>query len=223
MDLGEGRLAVRSGTPTWVVTLDLVAKALLLLLMARVAVDPAWGNLEGKAPGTRAVTYPLLALVVPSVYFLRAAPGRYPWAADLLVTVPAFSDVLGNRLDLYDRVFWFDDLIHFMNTGLLCAAVVLLSGASRASLRRRLELAIAYGLTLSLAWELWEYVAFVTKSAESATAYGDTVGDLTLGWAGAVLAALLVGGTHRAEDLSWDWEAPRSSARLPDPAKVFRP
>ena len=83
-----------------------------------------------------------------------------------------------------------------MNTALLCAAVLLLNEASRTSLRRRLELAIASGMTLALAWELWEYYAFVTNSAESATAYGDTVGDLTLGWAGAVVAALLVGVSH---------------------------
>jgi len=143
------------------------------------------------------VTYPLLSLVVPAVFLLRDPPrGGYPWVADLLMTVPAFSDVLGNRLDLYDRLSWFDDWMHFMNTALLCAAVLLLNEASRTSLRRRLELAIASGMTLAMAWELWEYYAFVTNSAESATAYGDTVGDLTLGWAGAVVAALLVGVSH---------------------------
>lgn len=199
MESAEVRpVAVRGDTSTWVVALDVTAKVVLLLLMARVALDPAWGNLEGKAPGTRALTYPLLALVVPAVFLGRASLGRYPWAADLLVTVPAFSDVLGNRLDLYDRLSWFDDWMHFMNTGLLCAAILILSGASRASLRRRLELGIASGMTLALAWELWEYYAFVTKSAESATAYGDTVGDLTLGWAGAVVAALFVGVSHSA-------------------------
>ena len=65
-----------------------------------------------------------------------------------------------------------------------------------ASLRRRLELSVASGMTLALAWELWEYYAFVTNSSESATAYGDTVLDLALGWAGAVVAALLVGAFH---------------------------
>ena len=199
MEFMEARpLAVRYASP-WVVALDVTAKAVLLLLLVRIAMDPAWGNLEGKAPGTRALTYPLIAFVIPSVYLARGSRGGYPWTADLLVTIPAFSDVLGNRLDLYDQVVWFDDWMHFMNTGLLCAAVVILSGVSGATLRRRLELSVASGMTLALTWELWEYYAFVTNSAESATAYGDTVVDLALGWAGAVVAALLVGVFHPVE------------------------
>lgn len=176
----------------WLVVLDLTAKALLLLLVLQVALDPAWGNLEGKAPGARAVTYPLLAFLVPVVFHLRRSGGSYPWGADVLLTVPAFSDMLGNRLDLYDRVDWFDDLVHVANTGFLAAAVVLLCGAAGAPLRRRLELALASGMTLSLLWELWELYAFVQRSAEAGNAYVDTVGDLALGWVGAVLAALLV-------------------------------
>ena len=184
--------------PSWVVALDVLAKVLLLAAMTRVAVDPEWGNLEGKAPGTRAMTYPLLALLVPAWHLTRR-PGRpYPWLADLLVTLPAFSDVLGNRLDLYDQVVWFDDLMHAVNTCALAAAAVLLVGAAGAPLVNRLVVAIAAGMTLALVWELWEYVAFVTRSAEATTAYADTLGDLALGWAGAVVAALLTGqdGPH---------------------------
>jgi len=189
--------AVAGHASSWVVILDVAAKALLLLVVVRVALDPAWGNLEGKAPMTRALTYSLLALLIPTVHLVRPFPHRYPWGADLLLTVPAFSDVLGNRLDLYDQVVWFDDFIHLANTGLISAAALLLCGASRASLHRRLELAIAWGMTVSLAWELWEYYAFVTRSAEVVTAYADTLGDLLLGWGGAVLAAVLVGAPAR--------------------------
>ncbi|MBC2935164.1 hypothetical protein [Nocardioides sp. zg-1228] len=185
--------------PSWVIVLDLLAKVVLVLAMARVAIDPAWGNLEGKAPGTRAVTYPLLAFLVPLVYWLRRPAGPYPWLADLMVTVPAFSDILGNRLDLYDQVVWFDDLVHFVNTGLLGAAAVIFSGAVEAPLRRRLEVSVSVAMTLGVAWEVWEYLAFVTRSGEAGTAYADTVGDLTLDWMGAVLAAVLLGlpGFHR--------------------------
>lgn len=48
------------GIPAGVVALDVCAKVLLVLAPTR-AMDPAWGNLEGKSPGTRALTYPLLA------------------------------------------------------------------------------------------------------------------------------------------------------------------
>ncbi|MBD3927278.1 hypothetical protein IEZ26_21835 [Nocardioides cavernae] len=178
--------------PGWIVAADLLAKTLLLLAVARVAIDPGWGNLEGKAPGTRAVTYPMLALLVPVLHLALGRTRPYPWGADLLVTLPAFSDVLGNRLDLYDRVVWFDDAMHVAATCALSAGVLVLSGAARLPLDRRLQLSVAAGLTMSLAWELWEYVAFVTRSGEAATAYVDTLGDLALGWLGAVLAALLL-------------------------------
>lgn len=191
--------------PVWVVVADVAAKVLLVLAVSRVAIDPGWGNLEGKAPVARAVTYPMLALLVPVLHGLRslrsagrAARGEpvhhrpYPWGTDLLVTVPGFSDILGNRLDLYDRVTWFDDAIHLANTAALSAGALLLTGAAAAPLWRRLEVTVAACLTLSLVWELWEFVAFVTRSAEASTAYTDTLGDLTLGWVGAVLAAGLV-------------------------------
>lgn len=191
------------GAPTWVIALDVATKVLLVLAMVRVALDPSWGHLEGKAPGTRALSYPVLAFVVPLAR-LRFAAGPYPWLADLLLTIPASSDVLGNRLDLYDQVSWFDDFVHFVNTGALSAAVVLLVGAGHLPLVRRTVLAIAAGMTLALAWEVWEYLAFVARSGEAGTAYADTVWDLALGWCGAVVAAVLLGarGDHRSS-LGW--------------------
>lgn len=192
-DLEQERGRDGFGLLGWVMVLDVLAKVLLVLAVARVAVDPTWGNLEGKSPTTRAVTYPMLALVVPLGH-LWLRPGRpYPWVADLLVTLPAFSDILGNRLDLFDRVVWFDDLMHFVATGALSGAVVLLTGAAGLPALRRLQVSVSAGMTFAMMWEVWEYLAFVTRSSEVGTAYADTVGDLTLGWAGTVVAGLLVG------------------------------
>jgi hypothetical protein len=196
---------------TALVVLDVSAKVLLAVFVVQVAIDPAWGNLEGKAPGTRAVTYPMLALVLPLAHWWHRPAGPFPWGADLLVTAPAFSDLLGNRLDLYDQVVWFDDASHLLSTGALSAACVLLLGAGHAPPRRRLEVAVASGMTLSLLWELWEYLAFVTRSSEAPTAYVDTVGDLTLGWVGAVVAAVLLG-----------LAAPRSAVRATPVARQSR-
>ena len=44
------RVAEAAAVPSWVVGLDVLAKVVLLVAMARVAVEPEWGNLEGKAP-----------------------------------------------------------------------------------------------------------------------------------------------------------------------------
>ena len=145
--------------PGWLVVVDVTAKVLLLAAIARISVDPGRGNLEGKVPGTRALTYPLLALVVPTWHALARSGRPYPWGADLLVTLPGFSDILDNRLDLYDRLTWLDDAIHLAAPGSLAAAV-LPAGAARAPVLRRLEIAVASGTTMALAGEVWEYAAF---------------------------------------------------------------
>lgn len=180
-------------------------KALLVLSLVLVVVDPGWGNLEGKAPVARALVYPLPAFAVPIWWWWRRPARPYPVSADLLLTLVCFSDILGNRLDLYDTVVWFDDAIHLLNGALLAGAVLLLGPPAGAGLASAIERAVAVGLSAALAWELFEYVSFVTRSAEYAGAYQDTIVDLTLGWVGAVLAAVVF---HRAR---------RGSSRAPGP------
>lgn len=176
---------------------DLVAKGLLLSSIALVAADPTWGNLEDKGATLRALTYPLVAFVVPVWWWVRTLRGGgasppYPWLADVLLTCTGFSDILGNRFDLYDEVVWFDDFMHLATSLAICSALLLLTLADDASPRQLLERSVALGATIALVWELLEYAAFVTRSSELRTAYADTLGDLTLNWVGAVAAALLV-------------------------------
>lgn len=196
-----------------VALLDLVAKVVVVLLLAVVVVDPAWANLEGKAPLARALTYPMLAFVVPLVWAVRADPPPYPWLPDLLLTLACFTDVLGNRLDLYDTVGWFDDLVHVAVPGILTAAFLLLTGPVQ-GFGRALERAIAFGLSASLAWELFEYSSHVTRSTELPLAYRDTLGDLSLGWLGACIAAVLVRrGWPRATTSGRAWPPHRTATR----------
>jgi hypothetical protein len=174
---------------------DLAAKAVLVLMIVLVLVDPGWGNLEGKAPQARAIIYPLFAFLLPAIWWgrwRRRTP--FPWVADLLVTVPCFSDVLGNRLDLFDRVVWFDDWMHLLNSVLIAAAVILLTVDRHARFLAVVERGVAVSVTASLAWELFEYLSFMTRSSERPMAYTDTLGDLLLSWLGALVAAVLVHG-----------------------------
>lgn len=190
----EPRVATMPPVPPAVVAMDVAVKMSLLILLAIVLVDPEWGNLEGKAPVARAVIYPLLSLVVPLVWGVRIARGdvaAYPWLADLLVSLTCFSDVLGNRLDLYDTIVWFDDGMHFVNNALLGAAMIILTMPLTASFFDQLQRSVAFVMTASLLWELFEYVSFVTRSAEYPKAYGDTLSDLALGWLGAACGALV--------------------------------
>lgn len=84
-----------------------------------------------------------------------------------------------------------------MNVALLSAAVLLLTGPADARFACRLERSVAFAMTAGLTWELYEFFAFVTQSGERTTAYADTLGDLALGWVGAVLAAVAISALHR--------------------------
>ena len=178
--------------------LDIAVKVGLLVLLIAVLIRPDLGGMTGKAAGGRLVVYPLGAAVVPLVWWLRwRRQGRsFPWLGDLLVTLPWFLDTLGNRLNLFDTLWWFDDWLHFQNWALLTAGVLVLVLPLR-SFRATLERALAFGATSALGWEIAEYVAFIRNSPELATAYTDTLGDLTLGTTGSVVAAVIVWRVRR--------------------------
>ena len=104
---------------------------------------PDQGNLRDKAAGMRAVGYPLISFTVPLLWWtLWRDRILSPWLPDLLITITCFTDVLGNRMDLYDTVVWFDDWMHVMNTGLLAAAFVWLTLPRDAGLGRVLDLSL---------------------------------------------------------------------------------
>jgi hypothetical protein len=172
---------------------DVSAKTLLVLLLALALLYPDSGHLRDKAAGLRAIGYPLISFAIPILWWATLKDRVvFPWVADVLVTMTCFTDVLGNRLDLYDTVVWFDDWMHLMNTGLVTAAVVLLTLPRDCSLPRVLERSLAFGATAAIAWELGEFFAFVGGSSERRFAYADTVGDLGLGVLGALAAGLVV-------------------------------
>ncbi|GAA3230532.1 hypothetical protein [Actinocorallia longicatena] len=168
-------------------------KALLVALLLLAVAFPGWERFADKAMGTRAIAYPV-AVMVPWLWWRwrgRARGREYPWDVDALVTAPFVIDVGGNALDLYDRVTWFDDACHFGNWALL-------GGAAGLALRRsglpRWAVALTcsgIGAITAILWELAEYGVFILDTPESVSIYRDTIGDLTLGLAGATVAGLL--------------------------------
>jgi hypothetical protein len=186
-------LAVRPSAPSALRAANIGAKAALLVLLLLAMLYPESGHMRDKAAGLRALGYPLLAFAVPGLWWtLWKDRIAFPRMADLLVTLTCFTDVLGNRMDLYDSIVWFDDWMHFMNTGLLVVAVLLLTLDRGVSRLRLLERGLAFGATAAIAWELAEYAAFISTSTEKQFAYEDTLGDLGLGLLGAVVASLAV-------------------------------
>src|SRR6478609_6818872 len=119
---------IRYPAPSFVKSADIAAKAGVIVLLTLAVAMPGFGNLDGKGLVPRAISYPLVAFAVPIVWTLwwrqRAS---FPWTADFLVTIACFNDTLGNQLDLYDSIEWFDNFLHFLNTGIFVAAVILLT------------------------------------------------------------------------------------------------
>ena len=181
------------GTPGIAKTANVLAKAALVLLLFFALLYPDQGHLRDKAAGMRAVGYPLVSFTVPVLWWtLWRDRIPFPWLPDLLITVTCFTDILGNQMDLYDTVVWFDDWMHFMNVGLLAGAVILLTLPTGMGLFVTVERALAFGASSAIVWELAEYFAFISRSSERSHAYADTLGDLALGTAGAVVAGVVV-------------------------------
>lgn len=189
------------------------AAAVFLATVVQLAIGafvPGLQQFEGKAFGARLFAYPAMMLAVPAWWWFaqrRAGtaqtqggpedPGAdVPWAAFALVMAPFLIDVTGNTLDLYDRVWWWDDANHFVNWALLCAGIGLLvcRGLRRWQV---VTLVTGIGAVLAIGWELGEWYTFIRHGTELGTAYTDTLGDEALGTLGALLAGGWLAATAR--------------------------
>ena len=174
---------------------DLAVKLATVVLLAWAVLSPDLPQFQGKAFAGRAMAYPLALLIMPALWWLLGRPRgiAFPVAADLLFGLPFLIDVVGNAVDFYDAIDWWDDANHLVNWFLHTAAVGLLLRLGSWGPWTRAALAIGWAATTAIGWELAEYVAFVPNSPEAATAYADTLGDLALGLLGGTIAALMVG------------------------------
>jgi hypothetical protein len=193
---------VRRPVVFWV---DVAVKAALIGLLLLAVLFPDLPQFEGKAMTGRALVYPLAAVIVPLGWWLygRRRSDRYPYALDILLVLPFLIDVVGNALDLYDKIDWWDDANHFVNWALLVAAFGQLLVRLPVGRVAAVGLAIGFGAVSAIVWEVAEYFAFIRDSSELDTAYTDTLGDLVLGTSGSVVAALIT---------AWLWPRLRSTA-----------
>jgi len=169
--------------------LVVVLKATTIVLTA-VGAFGGLERFEEKGFGWRLLWYPIAVLALPVVWRLAAKGRPYPYAADALLTAPFLIDVLGNVVDFYDKIDWWDDVNHFANW------LFLSLGAGALLLRTSVGpliaagLVIAFGSTLVILWELGEYLTFLRGNEEELpTVYRDTVGDMTFGLLGSLIAA----------------------------------
>ncbi len=173
------------------VVLDVAAKLALLGLLLHAVANPDLPQYADKAMQARAIAYPIAVLAPSLAWWLVWRRRPFPVVSDLLFTLAFLIDTLGNALDLYDSIEWWDDINHFGNWILLSAAFVALGWPRDASRLTRIALGVGFGAVAAILWELMEYVTFIPDSPEAATAYRDTLGDLGLGLLGSVVGASL--------------------------------
>lgn len=183
----------------WVI-LGLTVAQLAVAALASSSSAVQLDQFEGKAFGARLIAYPVLMLLLPTIWW-TARRGRggdsasqpLPWAAFAWIMLPFLVDVTGNSLDLYDSISWWDDANHLVNWFFLSLGLGLLLARGNVSPRWALGLAITgLGAILAIAWELGEWYTFIRHGTELDTAYTDTLGDEALGTLGALIAALVV-------------------------------
>jgi hypothetical protein len=173
---------------------DVAIKVATVVLLAWAVLNPDLPQFTSKAFTGRAIAYPIALLVLPVAWWLLGRPRgmAFPVGADILLGLPFLIDVVGNALNFYDAIEWWDDANHLVNWFLHTAAIGLLLRLGSWGGGTRAALAVGWAATTAILWELAEYVAFVPNSPEAATAYADTLGDLALGLIGGAVAAVLV-------------------------------
>jgi hypothetical protein len=176
-----------------ILILDIAAKVALIALLLHAVANPDLPQYSGKAMLGRALTFPIAAVLVPVVWWLRFRDRPYPSDVDLLLTAPFLIDVAGNAAGFYDSIAWWDDANHFVNWMLVTAAAALVLRSSGLGRLNCFGLAVGFAAVTAIAWELAEYVTFIRFSPELATAYLDTLGDLALGTLGGTVGAAVVG------------------------------
>jgi hypothetical protein len=170
---------------------DVAIKLLTIALLLWAVTHPDLPQFQGKAFAGRTIAYPVLLLLVPLGWWVFGSRTiSYPLAVDILFGLPFLIDVVGNALNLYDTIEWWDDANHLVNWMLHTAAVGLLLRHGSWSTWTRCTLAFGYAVTTAVLWEFAEYVTFVPNSPEAGSAYVDTLLDLALGMLGGLVAAV---------------------------------
>lgn len=180
---------------SWCIATITLVLVTVLQLAAGAVLDLA--QFEGKAFGTRLLTYPVGMLALPAGWWLvsrvRGVHSVVPWDAAALIAWAFFVDVTGNTLDLYDTIDWWDNLNHFANWITLSLGAGLC--IARADVRPRWVLVVVttgVGALLAIAWEIAEWYTFIRHGTELDGAYEDTLSDEVLGSLGALVAGVLL-------------------------------
>jgi hypothetical protein len=175
----------------------LALKAALVALPLVVLVGGTYSDrLDTFALTGRALTYPVMLVVVPFGWLIaqrvRRRPIPYPVLLDIVVTTPFVLDLaLAVGTENEEPRAWLL-ATHFVNWTFLAVAAGLLLPRERLGRLVTAGLIVGAGAVVGILWELAEYPTLHRTAAERVSEYGGTLGDLALGLAGALVGAVLV-------------------------------
>lgn len=166
----------------------------------------------------------LLVLLGLLVSRALAVPPVFDTVYGLTLLLGAWSSVI----DLYARISWWDLAVHFISTAaiaamtyVLLARVEAVPGVARPRGRGSAPAAVvavlvtALGLAVSVLWELGEWWGHTLVDQRINVGYTDTMGDLSAGGLGALLAGVLLAFSARRRTGVVD-PAPLPGSRAPD-------
>lgn len=137
----------------------------------------------------------ILALALPALLLPRLL-GVLPWF-DVLYGVTVSVAAWSNVLDLYRSIAWWDLVVHFVATGIIASigyVALQRSGVLPDRPRRRTAIVLlpTVGLAISAIWEMVEWLGKTFVDSEIFVTYPDTIGDMAVGGAGALLMGIVL-------------------------------
>ena len=169
----------------------IAVKALIMFTTLTALAVPAMHEFTGQAMTGRVLVYAVAVLLIP-VGWALSGRRSYPLAADSFLMAPLLFDLAGNSLHLYARFDHYDKAAHLVG---LAFSAMFAAALLRSYVDGRIALAavaVAGGLFIGIAIELFEFVVFKHPQATGLGAYQDVAGDLAMDMLGAVIAAGII-------------------------------
>lgn len=186
-------MTFRDGTARCLLpTLNILIKLLNIGLILMPMLVPDLPQFQGKAMGTRIITYPMVVFIVPLIWWLLGRRSTYPHLVDILVVLPFVVDSSGNALNLYNTTQNFDRFAHWFNWVSLTAAFGSAVSVLRITRLNVSALAVGFGATTHVLWEIGEFFVMRMGASGLQLTYNDTLDDLILSFFGTLFGALLV-------------------------------
>ena len=167
------------------VTVNLLLRATMMFFVAEAIALSDDPRFQGKGIGIRnAIVVGSYSLVLPAIHWLRHPWRSFPWWTDALWLSVPWLDMVGNSVNLYDTVAWFDLVPHTHGPG---AIVVVLMEAARLPFLASIGV-VQVGHVLL---EAQEYYTDVFLGTDNVMNLADPINDMLVGVIGSAAYGLL--------------------------------